>query len=154
VEKSLLGLQVDLSNALMGSDDINVWNFSEDGTFELLDLSLSEAVSDGVDSLASDVYEGRWQVFVGADNPWDAASAEKVNGFTATFQSDDPDVNAEELTMTYYLLPDVDEHGNTTMLLVNESAIDYIAMMSAEGDDERRPCQVDADGEGGQRPFP
>lgn len=135
VEKSLLGLQVDLSNALMGSDDINVWNFSEDGTFELLDLSLSEAVSDGVDSLASDVYEGRWQVFVGADNPWDAASGEKVNGFTATFQSDDPDVNEEGLTMTYYLLPDVDEHGNTTMLLVNESAIDYIAMMSAEGDD-------------------
>lgn len=133
VEKSLLGLQVDLSDILMGGDDIALWMFYDDSTFEKLNMSMVEARESDEDSLAMDVFEGSWEAFVNADNYWGSPS-EKLNGFKATLKFDDEDLADEEFTMTYYVENAEDEDGEPLLVMLNSVVLDYQMMMAYEGD--------------------
>ena len=134
VKASLLGLQVDLSDILIGGDDIYLWMFKDDGTFEVLNMSMV-AREDEEDSLAMNSYEGKWDVFVNADNPW-GTSSEKLNGFTARLTMDDNDMTDEEFAMTYYVETAEDENGEPVLIMLNGVSIDYQMMMAYEGDDD------------------
>ena len=134
--KSLLGLQVDLSDIFMGGDDIILWMLNEDDTFEL--MCLSEVAREGQeDSLAIDCYEGRWEAFVNADDPY-VATSEKLNGFKATFTIDNEYLSDEEVTLTYYAESAEDESGEPLLIMFNSVAIDYLTMVDYGENSEAR----------------
>ena len=139
MKKSLLGLQVDLSDILAGGDDISFWNFMEDGTFEVQTMSMVDVKDSEEDSLALDVFKGKWEVFANAENPWFPAS-EKLSGFKATLDVNDEELaesglTPEDLTMTYYAETAVDENGESALVMLNSAVMDYLVMSDYEGND-------------------
>ncbi len=157
LRKSLLGLQVDLSSNVLGDDDIALWMFNEDGTFEVMNMSSEikleegseESVEDGGNEAGEstekdkdpfqeeniiDIYTGKWEVFVNEENPWDS-SAERVSGFRATFDKDEEDPDNEEFKMTYYVSTTEDEDGEPVLVMLNDVAISYQVMVEHDDDD-------------------
>ena len=83
MKKSLVGLQVDFSDFRGGGgDNITFWMFEENGTFTAVDMEVDGATERDDDRPYLIYYEGTWEPFVNAENPWDPAS-EKLSGFKA-----------------------------------------------------------------------
>lgn len=137
VKQVLLGMQVDMSDVAMGGDDIALWQLNEDGTFDMVYMSMIEEsiLNGGEDSLDIDVFQGTWEPIVDVENPWDP-SAEKQSGFKATFDFGEEASDGENFSLTYYVENVGDEDGEPVMVMLDEVAVEYMVMMEYDGDDE------------------
>ena len=137
VKQALLGIQVDMSDIAMGGDDIALWQLNEDGTFDMVFLSMIEGsiLNEEKDSFDIDVFQGTWEPIVDVENPWDS-SAEKQSGFKATFHLGEEASNGENISVTYYVERVEDEEGEPVLVMLDEVAIEYMMMMEYDGDDE------------------
>lgn len=137
VKQALLGMQVDMSDIAMGGDDIALWQLNEDGTFDMVFMSMMEEslLNGGEDSLDIDVFQGTWEPLADLEDPWDP-SAEKLCGFRATFDLGEEAPNGENFSVTYYVESVEDEEREPVLVMLDEVAIGYMMMMEYDGDDE------------------
>lgn len=135
VKKSLIGLQVDLSDIMLGGDDIVFWKFKDDGTCELINMSAADVLESDDDAFELETFEGTWEAFANVDNPLDE-STEKQNGFRATLTLDGEDRENGKSEKTYYVETVTDENGQPMLLMLSDVAIAYQMMTNYEDGDQ------------------
>lgn len=135
VRKSLIGLQVDLSDIMLGGDDIILWKFMDDGTCEMMNMSMVNDLESDEDAFASDIFEGTWEAFANVDNPLDE-STEKQNGFRAKLTLAEEDRENGESEQTYYVETVTDGNGQPMLLMLSDVAIAYQLMTNHEGGEQ------------------
>lgn len=131
VRKSLIGLQVDMSDIMLGGDDIVFWKFKDDGTCELINMSAADVLESDDDAFELETFEGTWEAFANVDNPLDE-STEKQNGFRATLTLDGEDRENGKSEKTYYVETVTDENGQPMLLMLSDVAIAYQMMTNYE----------------------
>ena len=126
-----------MSDIAMGGDDVALWQLNEDGTFDMVFMSMTEGSiqNEEKDSFDIDVFQGTWEPIVDVENPWES-SAEKVSGFKATYHLGEEAPNGENISVTYYVESVEDEEGEPVLVMLDEVAIKYMMMMEYDGDDE------------------
>ena len=135
VRKSLIGLQVDMSDIMLGGDDIVFWKFKDDGTCELINMSAADVLESDDDAFELETFEGTWEAFANVDNPLDE-STEKQNGFRATLTLDGEDRENGKSEKTYYVETVTDENGQPMLLMLSDVAIAYQMMTNYEDGDQ------------------
>ncbi len=102
--KQLVGTRLDLSNILLGSNELDVWKIKQDGTLTLYKISPSQDEKE--DQAVTDSVQGTWEAFSNIDDPWDATGmAPKRSGFFATFKGTEAQKfgsSEDELKLTYF----------------------------------------------------
>lgn len=119
--KEIVGTRADLSNILLGNQELDIWKIDADGSLTLYKADPTEEGNAITDSL-----KGTWKPFVNIDDPWDATgTAPKRNGFFATFTGDDAQklgMEANSVVLTYF----VDRTEDDSLYIVSR---DYLSFM-------------------------
>ena len=135
LKNMLVGMHPDVSEAIMGSDDVTLWDFKDDGTFHMLNVTMSDQMSDE-DVLNQEIIEGTWEPIVNVEHPF-ADTEARLQGFKATFNyGDEAHYDDHENTATFYVDQVTAEDGQPVVMILSETALGYLTMLEELEDAE------------------
>ena len=126
LRQAALGLHLDLSDILMGGNNVRVWDLKEDNSFMAYDLYLDENYEFAVDSVS-----GKWKPFVNASVEWDIDETIPLNGITVISDEIANIIDDESIAPRYYCFNESDDEtgvvDNNSLFFISEETLAELA---------------------------
>lgn len=130
LQQALLGLHLDVSDYIMGSSDMRIWDLHDDKSFTAYDLYIDEETNE----FTIDTLKGNWKPEANLPSWWSSGSEEKMQGFSVTYQADQDIPSSDEDTSDLFLAFLLEDEDGTAdaadsedIIVLSALAVDWLA---------------------------
>ena len=125
MKQASIGLRLDLTDIVLGTDRVRIWDFKEDNKFVAYDL-----YTDDEENFAVEQLSGTWKPFVNQNLAWDIDENIQASGIKVIFDDEngDPGNAAGEETYFGFNIPDENNKvEDADLYFLSQYALSYLA---------------------------
>ncbi|MCR5364689.1 MAG: hypothetical protein K6E67_00915, partial [Prevotella sp.] len=129
MKEAAIGLRLDMSSIVLGSDKVRIWDFKENNSFIAYDLYTDDDGNFAVEKLS-----GKWETFINQTLDWDIDETIQASGITAIYDDEEGPLGDAEYKETFYAFNTPDENNEMKdehLYFLSEFALGYLAYMES-----------------------
>lgn len=143
LKEALVGLQIDATDFVVGTETLRVWDLKADNTFTVYDLYYDDQ------TFVVDTIPGAWKPLANQKVWWDETATDKLQGFTVVygnFEGMSYEIDEPDEAFFGFLTEDDDDSDDDDgeLFFLSESALNLLALLDQMESEDDAPARTRA----------